>query len=239
MQLKGHLTEQQLNSLRVSPNKVLIKPSPGNDEITLSNGKKLFLDISYEREIHAVTTGEVIKVPPRLIYNPKLAGGSVEFDVDMELDVGDKAFFHYLIQENCLDKGKYVETENDIYFFVPYDQIYCAERKKEVVMINGWLLIEPILEDAFTSDIILTPDTVKGQPKQTEGIVRYVGKAVRQYLYQRDIVENDDEVNVGDKIMFLQDSDIPLQYELHANLEGKKTFFRMQRKDILGILESV
>lgn len=239
MQSSEDLAIDEFRKLRILDNKVLIKPKGGNDEIELPGGKKLYIDTSWEVEKHAPTIGEVVKVPNRLIFDLRSTRRTTEFDVDMELKVGDMAIYHYLIPENCIKRGEYVQVADEIYFIVNYDQIFCAKRGDEVVMVNGFILVEPVVEDAFTSSVIITPDSLKDKNSPIEGIVRYIGAPVRNYLYELDIKENADEPKVGDRIMFSQDSDIPLQYDLHASLEGKKMFFRMQRKDIFGIVETV
>jgi len=240
MQSSEELAIDEFRKLRILNNKVLIKPRGGNDEIELSNGKTLFIDTSWEREKHAPTIGEVVKVPNRLIFDRKSTMRTTEFDVDMELKVGDQAIYHYLVPENCMKRGEYVEVNDDIYFVVNYDQIFCAKRGDEVIMVNGYILIEPVVEDAFESNILITPESLKDKNSPIEGIVRYIGSPVRNYLYEKDLPpESANEPQVGDRVMFLEDSDIPLQYDLHANLEGKKMFFRMQRKDIFGIVETV
>lgn len=243
MQSSEELAIAEFNKLRILNNKVLIKPKGGNDEVIIEGygGKKisLFIDTSFETEKHAPTIGEVVKIPNRLVFDRKSTMRTTEFDVDMELKVGDMAIYHYLAPENCIMRKEYVVVDKQIYFIVNYDQIFCAKRGDEVVMVNGYILVEPVVEDVFKSSLLITPDTLKDKNSPVEGIVRYIGTPVRNYLYEKDIQENADEPKVGDTIMFTQDSDIPLQYDLHASLDGKKKFFRMQRKDIFGIVETV
>jgi hypothetical protein len=49
---------------------------------------------------------------------------------------------------------------------------------------------------------------------------------------------SDDGVDIhpGDKVVLRKVSDIPLQYPLHAKIDGGKTFWRVQRKNILAKL---
>lgn len=233
-------TKKEFEKLVMLANDVIIKPNGGEDEIVLSNGKKIYIDVSFEKEKHAPCVGKVMKVPKRLIYDKKSKDASVEFKVDMELKVGDNAFFHFLTPQKCIKEGRWVEVEDDgIYFVIKYDEIYCAQRgkNKDVVMVNGWLLIYPIEEPAFVSKLIIVPDHLQKIERADQGIIAFVGSPVQEYFYQQDIKESQNDVKAGDRIYFEPDSDIPLQYEMHRNFEGKKNFFRMQRKDIFGIIE--
>lgn len=233
-------TKKEFEELVVMTNDVFIKPNRGEDEIVMSNGKKLYIDITYEPEQHAPCVGVVKKVPNKLHYTTKSAANSVEFKVDLELEVGDNAFFHYLVPQHCMNEGRWVEVEDDgIYFLVKYDEIYCAQRgpKKDVVMVNGWILTYPVEEAAFKTKTLIIPEHLKAVEKPNEGVVAFIGAHVQQYFYEQDIKETADDLKVGDRILFTPDSDIPLQYALHRNLEGKTNFFRMQRKDIIGIVE--
>lgn len=240
MQSKPYFfTKEEFEKLVVMTNDVFIRPNRGEDEIILSNGKKLYLDITFEPEQHAPCVGVVKKVPRRLHYSRKSADRSVEFKVDIELKVGDNAFFHYLVPQHCMNEGRWVEVEDDgIYFLVKYDEIYCAHRgpEKDVIMVNGWILIYPVTKAAFSSSTLIVPEHLQEVQKTNEGIVAFVGSPVQEYFYQQNIKETSDDLKVGDHIMFEPDSDIPLQYPMHRNLKEKKTFFRMQRKDILGII---
>lgn len=232
------ISKEDFYEFQTRGNYVLIEPSRGNDEIILPSGLKLYIDITFEKEKHAVTTGTIIKTPKYLVFNRKRAAVSVEFDVDMTLLPGDKVFFHYLVSENCIKDGRYYEVDGRIYFMVKYDRIFCAKRGDEVVMVNGWVLVEPVEEDVYKTNLIL-PEYLKKQVSQKEGIVKYVGPAVRSYFFEPEIVENDKDAKPGDRILFSPNSDIPLEYDLHASFEGKKKYFRMQRKDIFGVLETI
>lgn len=239
MQNNSCLTKEEFSRLRVPQNNVIIRPDKGNDEITMPSGVKLYIDTSFEPEKHAGVVGEVMAVPERLRYQPDRGMTTLQYDVDMELKVGDKAFYHYLIPENCMNSTKYLEVEGEVYLIVPYDEIFLAERGEEVIMVNGWILAEPILEDTFKSDILILPEISTKVASTKEATVAFVGKPVRRYLHDKTMDETTSEVNPGDKIMYLPNSDIPLEYGLHASFRGKKVFYRMQRKDILGILETV
>lgn len=233
-------TKEEFENLVVMTNDVFIKPNRGEEEITLSNGCKLYIDVSYEPEQHAPCVGVVKKVPQKLRYNRKSVASSVEFKVDCELEVGDNAFFHFLAPKTCMSEGRWVEVEDDgIYFLIKYDRMFCAQRgpEKDVIMLNGWILTYPVEEAAFESKTLIVPDSLKAVEKPNEGIVAFIGAHVQQYIYQQDIKENADDVKVGDRVLFEPESDIPLQYELHRNFKGKTNFFRMQRKDIIGIVE--
>jgi len=239
MQKNSRLTQEEFNRLRILTNFVAIRPYEGNDEIEMPSGVKLYIDTTFEPQKHAGVVGEVMKVPEKLVFQPGKGMGTLQYDTDMELKVGDKAFYHYLVPENCIEASRFLEVEDEVYLLVPYDEIFLAERGEEVIMTNGWILAEPILENAFESSLIMRPESSTNIPSPREATVAFVGQAVRKYLHDKTINETESQVEPGDKIAYMPNSDIPLEYDLHASFRGKKVFYRMQRKDILGILETV
>lgn len=231
------LTKEEFNKLRAIGNYILVKPNFNTDKVKLKSGEELWIDTSYEREKHAATTGTVIRVPERLYFSYNNGGQSVDFDVDMELKEGDKVYFHYLSCLNALKDCRYVVYEDEYYLWIKYDSMYVGKRGEDIVMLNGWMLMEPINIDSFKSETLYVPETSKNTSSSKYARIKYFGKPVRNYLRNKNITEVNLKVEKGDVVMFDPHSDIPLQYDLHADLEGSNKFFRMQRKDITGILK--
>lgn len=123
--------------------------------------------------------------------------------------------------------------------------IYTAKEKKSsvqeltsiIICLNGFVLIEPI------DDVFHKPYTnILVIPKRADkyfGIVRYIGSCNRGYrdshkqFHGPDI----DNIKVGETVVMDNVCDIPLEYPLHARLEGSKIFYRVQRRYILGSVE--
>lgn len=221
-----------IEKLKLPNNWVCVSIDDSNEWINLPNGEKLKLDISYETEKHSQTVGKVVKICDNLFYHKKLIP-SHPWKVPMELQEGDIAIFHFLSVSNSKKMGHVMDEDNKRYVFMPYSEIFCAIRDGKVVPVNGWILVEPE-EKELPQTTFVIPEMAKGK-SETRGTVLYAGAPVEDY---KDYdYGHDPEVNVGDKITFKRLDAIPLQYEFH-NLLGK-TLYRMQRKDVLAILEEV
>ena len=217
-------------------NNVLIKFDDEIDEIEVA-GTKLQIDTSFNKMQHQVTTGTVMGLPKKLLFDRTNVVKSVEYDVDMELQVGDKVIMSYLSYGEAIKNATI-----DGCHYVRYDEILVAIRGDQVIPLNGLVLIEPITmtesaEVKEVSKFLILPDYVKVQKSETRGVVRYKGKPVKRYLLDRfdTIYESEDDVQVGDYVYFSPNYAVPLQYEMHQTLP--MTLYRMRRKDIQGVYQ--
>jgi hypothetical protein len=222
--------------MKVMNNYVLVKPNMDTDTIDLGDKKDFHIDTTFEVQRHAPTEGEVIEVPEKLLFNMKPQRTSVEFDVDMELKKGDKVYFHYLTHENCASEGRLLhDKEGNVMFLVPYDQIFVSVRDEEIIPINGWLLVEPVIGDIVKSDTIEIPDTLKNKGSLKFAKVVHISTPIRKY--RRFPQEADcNTVKPGDIIAYSKNADLPVQYAYYNSLESKKQYRRMQRRDTFAII---
>jgi len=225
-----------LANIRPLNNFILVKTQRENDEWVGNSGIKLKIDTSYEVEKHAATTGEVIAVPSELRYPNKSGMYPLDYDVDMDVKVGDKIFFGFLCT-SAAKPGSYFEIETkekgkEQYYFIPYSEVKSVERDGVPIPANGYVIVEPIEEASFDSEIIIQP--FKDKESERRGIVRFLGAVVREYrLYIKDGLKDGDDLNVGDEVLFKDIEAIPMEYPLHAKFQGgDKTYYRMHRKDI-------
>jgi hypothetical protein len=232
------LSKKELGKVRAVQNYILVKPNFNTDKVQLKGGGELEVDGSYDREKHSATTGEVISVPEKLFFSYDNGLASVDFDVDMELMPGDTVYFHYLSVMNALRDNRFFTVEGEHYLWIKYDSMYVAKRGKEVVPINGWMIMEPIIVDQAISSFLEIPQSMKDKKSEKYARVKHIGAPVRNYLKEKDISEVNVKLEEGDVVMYDKHSDIPLQYQLHADFDGlRNVFFRMQRKDVAGILK--
>jgi hypothetical protein len=63
--------------------------------------------------------------------------------------------------------------------------------------------------------------------------VRYIGTPNKEYVDEGNSDEGCD-VAIGDTVVLRRTHDIPLQYELHARIDGGKKYLRVQRRNILA-----
>ena len=234
-------------------NYLLIKPHLNTDEIKL--GKiDLRIDTSFEREKHAPTYGEVVAVPNKLIFkqkNPPSVGKptphftmlapdmypeSVSYDVDMEVEVGDTIYFHYLTKQDCESNSRVIkDDEGNTLYLVKYDNCFVVKRKDNIIPINGYVIAERISFKEKFSNLEL-PEWLKNKESVKYARIKYVGKHVRGYRGEHDICELNIDVKEGDIVVYDKNSDIPLQYSFHNNLEDDSEYIRMQRRDMSAII---
>lgn len=220
--------------MKLINNMVAIKPFP-SDEIRLSSGDKLYLDIRFEEYLNAQTAGEVVGIPDRLVYNTDpLSYVSTEWDTEMELQVGDVVVFNYLAVRNSIGAGYWIDKDT---VCIPYDKIYVALRQGEVKCINGCIIVEPEYENIQTDFII--PDNAKAKSKQI-GKVVYAGKPNKGYRKEQILIGStapDTPVEVGSRVVFNWNDAIPIQP--NAELRGEITrsmLYRMQHKDVHALI---
>ncbi len=220
---------------KIPKNYVLVDfPSNKHESIALKNGKELYIDNTFEPEKHSVNYGKVLLLPDRLHYSG-IAGdnGAMEYDIDIEIQVGDIAYFHYLESGKIPKEGRVVDHDGKRCAMVRYDRIFCVRRGNDIIMTNGWVLIEPVKETKIISDVIIVPDSIQAKFKAKEGIVAYCGTPVKAYAFRPTMGGDTDEIKPGDHILYSDFSNIPLEYGLHETMPKK--YFRMQRKDIIGV----
>lgn len=254
------LTKKEWDRFRPINNWVVIQPNRGADEIVLNKGTKdemkFYVDFAYNPNKHVPVVGTAVKVPEKINYcNNKRKPGffnSLQWKTEMELREGDTVFYNYLAGSTALglEQNNYgqnytdkrvitVEGDSNIYIMVKYDRVYVAKRKDDVIPVNGFMLVEPMDKQYFETFLHI-PEMVKNTNKKssTYGIVRYKGSRLEEY-HDRPMYKDpsNSELKVGDLVALNDVSDIPLEWDLHSEFEGNKTFYRVQGKDIYAIIK--
>lgn len=215
-------------------NNVLITPNPSNKVILLS-GIELFLDTRFEEQKAAPQSGIVVAVPQKLT--------ELSVKSEMELQVGDHVIFHFNSEYNARRTGKMIGKD----ILVPYDLIYVAIRKGEVICLNGGVIVEPVSE--IINSTLHIPSMAQGHKSRTEGIVVYASEKPIESILDRPEFNTltaplypmsgggfgfmDRFVEPGDRVVFHDMNAIPLQHyhEINGSL-SKKLLYRMQHHNI-------
>jgi len=230
-------------------NYVKIKMERKADEYIMKDGKKLFIDPTYQVGKHASVVGTVIGVPDKLrfVWNKSIFAeeGSMEWETDMELEVGDTVWYSFVALSNSLgrlmDEGakhnnkKYIVEGGEVYVFIPYDQIFVAKRKDKVICLNGYLLIEPIFDEKIESKLLELPNSMQPSKSKKYGKVAYMGSCCRNHLGYS--VVDADGFDVGDTVVFDRFWNLPLEYDIHRSFDGNKEFYRVQRRGVNAIIK--
>lgn len=213
---------------------------------------------------HVSTTGIVVRVPETIGYNgdkidrimkrqgvsidiapviSELRARSMHFNVPMDLIPGDRVIFKYIEQFNCFKEGRSVEENFEKMILMYYDCIILAIRDGKPIMLNGNILIEPVINETEADKLASMFSTVGAngllQPLKKElksrkmqiGRVKFLGSKCDGYLdYPKE--KDDDTLCVDDVVVFDPRNGISLEHEYHREFHYKR-LIRMQRKDIL------
>lgn len=220
---------------RIPNNYVLVEiDSLFHDKILFKDGGEFHIDPTFDPEKHHNTSGIVHTVPDSLYFNLTDMEFSMEYDVPIELKEGDKVFFHYLQISHAISGNMLLTIKGKLHVFVRYDSCFCALRGDDMIMLNGWMLLLPYGNaETLESDIIETKiPKDRRKPHPLKGEIVQIGNPVNRYLWNNHESDKNINVSLGDKVMFLPHSDIPLEYGLHQKLD--KVYYRVQRKDLLN-----
>lgn len=218
-QAKSGMTEvDSFDQVQANDGVVLVKPDKDNNQFKLGN-KQITIDTTFEPYKHAITTGTVVKVPLR----------SGDQRTSVEVQHGDRVFFHYLAMSNAAKNNSCVICGDEYLMKINYGSMFVAMREKEVVMLNGYILVVPAAND-FPMRLpgsIKIPQHLMDAKSAFKGEVRHVGTP---------LAGEEDFLNPGDNVYFRKHSDVPLQYELHRDFKEKEIFWRMKRYNVLAVL---
>jgi hypothetical protein len=187
--------------------------------------------------------------------NPPRSYGGLPWKTEMELQVGDRVVMYFLAVDNCMKQGAY-EKEYEFYngimnmdkkeefIYVKYQNIYAVIRDEKVIPINGYVLVEPITnpvqeqreKEAEAKKIKLVSDDKPSNTNAVYGRIVYIGKPNIEYREKYMSDEGYDDLKEGDEVIMKKISDIPMEYEYHAKVDGGRKLFRVQRHDIIATI---
>lgn len=224
----------QIRSMKLVPNRVLIKPTLSQNHLSIA-GMSLQVDKRFANEKHACVTGTIVNFSPYLFHE------KMPWHTQLEIAVGDFCIYSYESAMYAIDPlhGRIFEDEKgEIYYLIDYEDIFTVRRGEQIIPVNGYILVSPVSETLQTNFSI--PSHLASSESTRYGIVEYVGTRNECYYAgtkkRTDTYDFKEEVKKGDMVVFSQWSDLPLEFGVHRSLEENKSFFRMQRRDILTIL---
>jgi len=230
-----------MNYRQTFNNQVLIKLDPENDRIKLKGGGERYVDTNYEPEKHATVTGIVWGLPSRLRYTG-IPNRGMPWLTDMEVNLGDRVVIYYLSIVNALNpqNNRCMIEGEDRYVLVPYDKIYSVFGEGFVRPVNGYVLVEPVT-DPFIEELRARMNAIgleavifqkKSNTHVTFAKVKYMGAPIREYVDENSSDEGVD-IAIGETVVLRKTYDVPLEYSLHAKLDGGK-LLKVQRRNILA-----
>ncbi len=249
--------------IEIPVNLVLIKPDEDYTETSSGlNVKGVKEDRSKRQQNtlarHYAITGTVITVPNKLlfrgdqharvlaatggVYNDfslkdltDVVNGSMEYDVEMELKVGDKIWFDYGCHYNANVEKKILDIEGvGKCYLIDYEAIFLRERSGIKTPVNGWIWIKKI--DAIQSSpsgLIVTSKKSK-HLKDIAEVVK-IGSPIKKYLstLHKDFPE---PICEGQRIVYHEKLSTPIEYVIHKT-EGLEGLYKIKRKDIIALID--
>lgn len=196
------------------------------------------IDTTWEKEAHAIVSGTIYAVSKLKYVSPQYRSTSafvdgeapLEFDADMEVQVGDYAYFNYLSMNKAIKSGRVVEIEGKMYAFIRYDRLYAVERNGEFIGVNGYILA--IREDYVQTSFLDLPD----QRNKNEAVAVAVGAPLREYFWEKlqSAVPYKDHgfIQPGDKIIFRETSGRQLENKVVRARDID--YIRLQEVDVFA-----
>ena len=195
------LTREELERAEIPLNHVLIKITRRAEGLATRAGVVIGYnedtvyaegDDSHSANL-AENIGYVAKVPHGLYFNPE-DPKSMDWETEMELQIGDMVFFSLIESKNSVQ----LICDGVLYKSVPYSDCYCAKRFYpmatslstlhfagsdpwyEVICLNGFVICSPCFKPKL-SDL----DHVSGETiDNTRAVIKFIGNAPKAYLRQ-------------------------------------------------------
>lgn len=167
---------------------------PLKEEITLSNGLKLFVDNKFNEFEHRVSEGEVVATPAKY---------------DLGVSVGDTIYFHHHV---VIGDGQKVHWEDDLYF-VYYDPdkavmsqaIAYKNSQGEVKCLSNWFLLTSTNETESIDSESVILDHLKKDVKN-EAVIDCLPAKYDIEVKEKDVVgfkkNSDYEITIDDHVYF-------------------------------------
>ena len=233
-----------MNPKRTFGNNVMVKLDKDNTSIKFKDGSDFYIDTTFEPDKHRAVTGIVVGLPSKLHYIG-IPNIGMPWKTSLEVQIGDIVVLYYLAVANCFrpESPKAIMEGEDRYIFVTYQNIYAVVREEKIIPVNGYCLIEPMEDPAvirtkkrmMAAGLTFIKFDNKSVKDVVYGRVKYCGTPNEAYVDKH----TDKGVNIkpGDIVVMKRITDIPLEYDLHAKLDGGAKYWRVQRRYILGVYE--
>mgnify|MGYP005993009577 CR=1 FL=1 len=151
--------------------------------------------VKWQEASYVARYGVVVDIPDKLLVRPTSNfEGAMSHTTSMELKKGDVVYFTKMGSANA----PALNVDGITYFLINYSEIILRVRDEVITPINGYCIVEKVIEKATTVSKTLTVSIGDKQNKR-RGVVRFVGKKNKSY-FGTDAIDAD--VEVGDNVIF-------------------------------------
>ena len=178
----------------------------------------------------------------------ELTKNSVIYDSEVEIEVGDRVNFSYMAHKTSKDQKMIFDTELGEMYLIKYDMLYMTvdDNYKPKKMLNGYVLAQPEEIEVLKEEgkefiehksglVTLAPkNKIKKTKKTQKGTVTLFGTRNKGYLQEIEKHDFEDQLAIGQKIIYDPRRSQKLEYDTHQ-IMSEKTLHLIHRKDILFI----
>lgn len=262
------ISNDEFSKMRLINNNVAIEITHRNSEDKTKSGLIIVQDPAmfvahsiesaenYNTSQHLDRWGVVAKIPERLVYAKHDRMFGMDWDTNIEIQIGDYVWADYYNLHHC----PIFKTEDKEYWIVAYDCLIVAKRPTQysdvvtfgnkeiesfdsnypfkIIPLNGYCLFEQVNE-GLQSKFLELPKEIN----KSKGIVKYAGSRNKEYTKTWDSKEqrnipskwfDDIEINPGDEVVFRTQSECLLEDAQHRFFEDTDLRYE-QRKNVLAV----
>lgn len=149
------------------------------------------------------------------------------FEIEQEVQVGDKVYFHYLVtsdENNCVYGNSYK---------VPYYWIFCVVRNGNILPVGGWTLCSQVVEQEDEFESVEVGGRTMQATLSGSGLVTSIEKkksvkfAKLSYIGKPLLNHKELDVSQGDTVVLAKNSNFI------NKIEGVD-YFTVRQSDIFG-----
>src|SRR5690242_20529507 len=98
------------------------------------------IDTSWNKYDWATQDGIIESTPTYIEKSPN--GTTKKYRDDVEVCIGDKVYFHHFIVQEDMK----ITNGDKVYYNIPRYHMYCVVKNSNIVMLDYWVLVSPIVE---------------------------------------------------------------------------------------------
>lgn len=247
------LSKEEISLIKPHNGWCIVKLKMFNDTVKFLDGE-LKLDTVFHPEDHISVDGIIHAIPDRLYFNRNDQWHSDPWLTDIEVRPGDQVFMDYFAVLMALgrkanraaehpDEKYFEDGDGGLYVFIKYTDLYFVYEKNTeestIRLLNGYVLISPIIKEVKTQSIIL-PKHLKKRNAGDWGLVEFVGGMNRDYsdnTDKRTWKTDNIDVQPGDVILYRKMSRQKVENSLHKKIDVlQKDYYLIQRHRIRLVL---
>lgn len=210
-------------------NMVIVKP---HIDYSRTNSGILVPESYMDESQHSVRCSEVVVNPRKLVTSKDVKHDKaypgmpsfMEWKCDIETKPGDIIIHDYLDSMNCY-KFK-ISGSNDLCYMIPYDGIYLIIRNGAVIVPNGYIILEEIINKKKYIDVVVD------EVDPCYARVKYIGKPV-EYL-NKSMKASVGGLKRGDVVLLGKNQRVKYHDPVKNNVSFRRIYLEISYHSYLG-----